>query len=172
MRRQFRRRWTIAVVAIAVVAIAVIAIAGACGHRESADLIIHGGPILTVDSLDRVAEAVAIRDGRIIAVGSEAQVMGLRSTRTEVRDLKGQALLPGFVAAHEHPTINAIFGIGGSGATHHSQSLHPWFMYIPGVRVVMPSTPYDLKGLLAGGPTEAGTIQPPTQSCDEVYGAP
>jgi len=46
-------------------------------------------------------------------------------------------------------TINAIFGIGGSGATHHSQSLHPWFMYIPGVRVVMPSTPYDLKGLLA-----------------------
>jgi len=46
-------------------------------------------------------------------------------------------------------TINAIFGIGGSGAAHHSQSLHPWFMYIPGVRVVMPSTPCDLKGLLA-----------------------
>ncbi len=115
MRRQVRRRWTIAVIAITVVAIA-----GACGHRESADLIIHGGPILTVDSLDRVVEAVAIRDGRIISVGSEAQVMGLRSTRTEVRDLKGQALLPGFVAAHEHPTINAIFGgmADVSGQTH------------------------------------------------------
>lgn len=81
-----------------------------CGRDSGADLIIHGGPILTVDNEDRVAEAVAITDGRIVAVGSEAQVMARRGKRTEVRDLKGQALLPGFVAAHEHPTINAIFG--------------------------------------------------------------
>ena len=47
-------------------------------------------------------------------------------------------------------TINALFGIGGSAGAHHSQSLHPWFMYVPGVKVVMPSTPADLKGLLAG----------------------
>jgi predicted amidohydrolase YtcJ len=89
---------------------AVVGSAAACGRGESADLIIHGGPILTVDSLDRVAEAVAIRDGKIVSVGTEAQVMGFKGKRTEVRDLKGEALLPGFVAAHEHPTINAIFG--------------------------------------------------------------
>ena len=47
-------------------------------------------------------------------------------------------------------TINAVFGIGGSAGAHHSQSLHPWFMYVPGIKVVMPSTPYDVKGLLAG----------------------
>ena len=47
-------------------------------------------------------------------------------------------------------TINAVFGIKYSGGAHHSQSFHPWFMYIPGIKVVMPSTPYDLKGLLAG----------------------
>jgi pyruvate dehydrogenase E1 component beta subunit len=46
-------------------------------------------------------------------------------------------------------TLNAVFGIGNSGAAHHSQPLHPWFMYTPGIKVVMPSTPYDVKGLLA-----------------------
>ncbi len=45
-------------------------------------------------------------------------------------------------------TINAVFGILRSGGPHHSQPLHPWFIYIPGIKVVMPSTPYDVKGLL------------------------
>lgn len=94
----------------AAVAFAAAALSAACGRGDGPDLIIHGGPILTVDAQDRVADAVAVKDGRIVAVGSEGQVMGLRGRRTEVRDLKGAALLPGFVAAHEHPTINAIFG--------------------------------------------------------------
>jgi predicted amidohydrolase YtcJ len=85
-------------------------IAAACGGDESADLIIRGGAIVTVDSLDRVAEAVAIRDGKIVAVGTEAQVMRFKGQRSQVRDLLGAALLPGFIAVHEHPTINAIFG--------------------------------------------------------------
>src|SRR3546814_19236879 len=38
-------------------------------------------------------------------------------------------------------------GIGGFGA-HHSQSLEAWFAHVPGLKVVMPSTPYDAKGLL------------------------
>jgi pyruvate dehydrogenase E1 component beta subunit len=46
-------------------------------------------------------------------------------------------------------TLGAIYGITGSAGCHHSQSFHPWFMYVPGIRVVMPSTPYDVKGLMA-----------------------
>jgi len=39
-------------------------------------------------------------------------------------------------------------GAGRSAAGHHSQSLHAWFCHIPGLKVVLPSTPYDAKGLL------------------------
>lgn len=46
-------------------------------------------------------------------------------------------------------TINTIFGIYRSAGAHHSQSLYPWFIYIPGIKVIIPSTPYDVKGLLA-----------------------
>jgi len=46
-------------------------------------------------------------------------------------------------------TVRAIVNRGGEQAAQHSQSLHAWFMHVPGLKVVMPSTPYDAKGLLA-----------------------
>jgi len=46
-------------------------------------------------------------------------------------------------------TLSAVFGAQGSAGCHHSQSLYPWFVYAPGIKVVIPSTPYDVKGLLA-----------------------
>lgn len=45
-------------------------------------------------------------------------------------------------------TIRAIVNRGGEQAAQHSQSFHAWFMHVPGLKVVMPSTPYDAKGLL------------------------
>ena len=44
--------------------------------------------------------------------------------------------------------IHTTLGAGRSSAAQHSQSLHAWFCHIPGVKVVLPSTPYDAKGLL------------------------
>jgi pyruvate dehydrogenase E1 component beta subunit len=44
--------------------------------------------------------------------------------------------------------IRTPFGAGVNIASHHSQSLEAWFMHVPGLHVVMPSTPYDAKGLL------------------------
>ena len=46
-------------------------------------------------------------------------------------------------------TIRAIVNRGGEQAAQHSQSMHAWFMHVPGLKVVMPSTPFDAKGLLA-----------------------
>ena len=46
-------------------------------------------------------------------------------------------------------TITAMYGLSSSSGAHHTQPLYPWFMYVPGVKVVMPATPYDVKGLLA-----------------------
>lgn len=45
-------------------------------------------------------------------------------------------------------TIRAIVNRGGEQAAQHSQSVHAWFMHVPGLKVVMPSTPHDAKGLL------------------------
>lgn len=72
-------------------------------------MIFHGGPILTQNAKDEVVQALAVLDDKIVAVGKTADVLALKSRQTEVIDLKGRALLPGFVAAHEHPTLTAIF---------------------------------------------------------------
>lgn len=66
----------------------------------SADLIFVHGTILTM--ADGEAEALAIRDGRILAVGRDSEIQDLASPRTEVVDLAGKALLPGFIDAHTH----------------------------------------------------------------------
>jgi predicted amidohydrolase YtcJ len=69
-----------------------------------ADLLFTGGPVLTVDAAGTRAGALAVRDGRIIAVGPGLDE--LRGPRTEVVPLAGRALLPGFQDAHVH----AVFG--------------------------------------------------------------
>lgn len=71
-------------------------------------LILTGGPVLTMDPAAPEAEALAVRDGVITAVGAARDVLPLRGARTEVVDLTGQALLPGFVEAHGHPTIMGL----------------------------------------------------------------
>ncbi|WP_318219396.1 amidohydrolase [Streptomyces sp. SCL15-6] len=67
-----------------------------------ADLVLTGGPVHTVDPARSRATAVAVRGGRIAAVG-HAEVRELIGPRTEVVDLAGKLLLPGFQDAHVHP---------------------------------------------------------------------
>ncbi len=69
---------------------------------QQADMIWTGGPILTMNDAAMRAEAVAVSKGRIIAVGSAADVMKLKGAGTQIIDLKGQALLPGFYDSHGH----------------------------------------------------------------------
>ncbi len=69
---------------------------------QFADTLIINGNIYTVDTLSPGAEAVALREGRIIEVGSTADVMALRGDSTEVIDLQGRFLMPGFIEGHGH----------------------------------------------------------------------
>jgi len=69
-----------------------------------ADLIIRDAHIVTVDSKFSVAQAAAIRDGRFVAVGSDAEVMRSRGPNTRVIDLRGKTVLPGFDDTHVHLT--------------------------------------------------------------------
>ena len=62
-----------------------------------ADLILHNGKVLTVDQNFSVAEAIAILDGRILAVGTTSQVMGLAGPGTEKLDLRGRTVTPGYI---------------------------------------------------------------------------
>ncbi|MET1232394.1 MAG: amidohydrolase family protein, partial [Candidatus Limnocylindrales bacterium] len=74
----------------------------------SADLILVGGRVHTVDDHEPVAQAVAICGGRIVAVGSDADVVDLAGPRTRRIDLRGRTLLPGFQDAHVHPVTAGL----------------------------------------------------------------
>ena len=72
------------------------------GGNMGADLILFNGRLHTVDREKPQASAVAIRDGRFIAVGSDAEAMALRGARTRVVDLNGRTVIPGLNDSHLH----------------------------------------------------------------------
>src|SRR5262245_19913263 len=67
-----------------------------------ADTIYTNGVVITVNDAQPSAEAVAVKDGRILAVGARDDVMRHRGGSTEVVDLKGRTMVPGFVDGHSH----------------------------------------------------------------------
>nr|WP_310523188.1 amidohydrolase [Polymorphobacter sp.] len=90
------------------------AIAGmvpAAGNAASppADSVYFGGDILTMaGDTPRYVDAVAVRDGRISAIGSKSAMLKLRGPATRLVDLKGQTLMPGFIDPHLHPILGSL----------------------------------------------------------------
>ena len=79
-----------------------IGLAGPLAAEEAADVLLLRGRVWTGGANATWAEAVAVRGGRIVAVGTTAEVETLRGPRTEVIHLGGRLVLPGFVDAHVH----------------------------------------------------------------------
>ena len=75
---------------------------GYAAAAETADAIYHGGPILTVNDLQPRAEAVAVKGGRILAVGIKDDVLKTKGDATRLVDLGGKTMIPGLVDAHGH----------------------------------------------------------------------
>ncbi len=76
-----------------------------------ADTVYYNGTVLTVDSEAgpfTVAEGVAVRDGKILAVGSSQRVRQLAGPETEQVDLEGKTLMPGFIDTHTHPNRSSL----------------------------------------------------------------
>jgi predicted amidohydrolase YtcJ len=71
---------------------------------EPADLVLTNGKIVTVDDARPEAEALAVRDGRIVALGSRDEIAAYVGDETEVIDLDGRLALPGFIEGHGHFT--------------------------------------------------------------------
>jgi len=68
----------------------------------SADLILHCGVFTTLSRSQPTASAVAIREGRFLAVGADREVLALAGPKTKVVDLKGRRVLPGLIDSHLH----------------------------------------------------------------------
>ena len=82
-----------------------IVLVGSCRRNimtSEADLVLTGGAVWTVDETLPRAEAVAVRDDRIMAVGSEADIRPSIGHRTWVMDCTGYLVLPGFIDSHTH----------------------------------------------------------------------
>src|ERR1041385_2565065 len=73
-----------------------------------ANLIFHNGKVVTVDNRFSIQQAAAVRDGRILAVGKDRDVLKLKGAGTEVIDLKGHTMLPGLMDSHTQPTSASI----------------------------------------------------------------
>lgn len=82
------------------------------------DLIFHNGRVVTLDCASSFAEAVAVKDGRIVAVGTSAAVLKAeRGPATKVVDLKGRMVLPGIYDSHVHAL--------GAGLSEYRKPLPP-----------------------------------------------
>ncbi|MFT3798300.1 amidohydrolase [Microbacterium sp.] len=74
----------------------------------AADLILVGGVVRTADRSRPTADAVAFADGKVLAVGTADEVLAHRGEATEVRDLAGAAVYPGFVDVHNHHAVAGV----------------------------------------------------------------
>ena len=82
--------------------IAFLSVACSAAPVEPAGTVLHGGEIVTLDPELPAAEVVAVRDGRIVAVGSDAEVLLFSGPETEEIDLGGRSVVPGLADNHFH----------------------------------------------------------------------
>ena len=82
--------------------------------KGNADTIFYGGPIVTVNAKNEEVQALAVQNGKIVAVGTkDAVTQEWQSSGTKLVDLQGQTLMPGFVEPHVHIMVTAVFeGLG------------------------------------------------------------
>src|SRR5580765_4053757 len=78
------------------------------GWAQAPDTILINGKILTVDAAFSTREALAIRDGKITAVGSTAAVRAQAGPSTRVIDLRGRTVIPGLIDSHLHAIRAAV----------------------------------------------------------------
>jgi predicted amidohydrolase YtcJ len=82
--------------------------AASVAPAADADLILHNGKVVTVDHDFSIRQAVAVAGGKVLKVGTDAEVLALRGPGTKVVDLHGKTVLPGLIDSHVHPLSAAM----------------------------------------------------------------
>ncbi len=108
----------------------------ACGYKhKDADLVIHNARIVSMDSEDRVYQAMAVKDGRIIELGPEQQILNEYSAK-ETYDAAGRSVYPGFIDGHCH-----FFGYGLNKQKIDLQGVKNWDEAIERTKAFVASHP-------------------------------
>lgn len=170
-KSSLRHIWTGSVVTT--LAISLIA----CGNNDDninssqqADLIFENGSVYTVDAARSKAEAVAVKDGKIVYVGNNSGLKDWRGQKTEVIDLKGKMLLPGFIDTHNHAYLRAesMYWVNLDTQTldGYKQATQEFLAKQPDAKQVR-GVGWDLKYVLEQAKT---TGKSPAQLLDEIVG--
>ena len=86
-----------------------LAAAAGCHRGAPPSHIFHNGRIVTVDPQFRIVEAMAIRDGRVVAVGTNTEIVKLAGSGTQQVDLGGKTVLPGLIDSHVHAPSASMY---------------------------------------------------------------
>lgn len=78
-----------------------LSLACALSDQRAETIFIHGR-VVTLDAGERIAEAMAVADGKLISVGSDKEVMAIAGPTTKIVDLEGRMVLPGMIETHVH----------------------------------------------------------------------
>ena len=118
--------------------------AGFGQQNVTADLVLQNGRVFTADDGRPWVEAVAVKNGKILAIGTAADMKGLIGPGTKVLDVQGKLVLPGLYDAHTH------FSSGGRSLSTLS------FRGVNSVQKVQDMVAAKIKELPAGAPVEGG----------------
>lgn len=92
-----------------------------------ADLVLINGQVITVDEKNRIVEAVAVKESRIVAVGTNQEIESWIGKQTQKIDLHGRSLLPGFIDSHLHLTSYGTVKLGVDCKAPHIKTLQHLF---------------------------------------------
>ena len=86
----------------------ILLIIGCHSEKKYADVILSNGKIITRNETLSIAEALAIRDGKLMAVGDDSDILKLRGDSTKIIKLQGLAVIPGLIENHAHPVSASV----------------------------------------------------------------
>lgn len=107
-RRDFLKRSALAAAGLGSGAWPALSHAQQPDNIRGPDLIVVNGVVYTIDEQKPKAEAFAVNDGRFVAVGGNAEIKALATSKTKVIDAAGMTVTPGFIDAHTHPAYSGI----------------------------------------------------------------
>jgi len=115
-----------------------------CNQASTPDMILFNGKIITIDQESTSAQAVAVKDGKIIAVGSDDEIRKMAGDETKVIDVKGKTVIPGLNDAHTHPEMASVSELNEKIPDIHTMAdLFSWIkseseVKKPGEWIIMP----------------------------------